>query len=423
MPGAAVSVISDDTGLRRRHNQLRRSLQFPHNECGRYTLRVRHDHFKTTEIRNVIVQVGQTATVDVQLAIGSLAQKLVVEAAAPVFRPSESSMTTVVTREFIESLPLSGRRYTDFVLLAPNATADGEAGHVSIGGQQGSSDSGYHNGNGANFFTVDGANATSSFFGDARGGTNVPYIFGEQSIEEFQVTATPYSASYGGAGTGFINTVTKSGADVLHGDAFYYLRHSATAANDVVDKASGFAKPLDVLEQFGADLGGRLIRRKLWFYVDYEQQRRKEPISIVDPGVDESFFLNVPPGTPLPAPNGTFPVPNTFTRAPCPETLTIPYISSKSRMRSTPSIQASAKPNGVAMTWSIFPRSTGNLAPAITSLSFTTTTGSILRLACSRSIPSLVWPSQLCRTISCATIMRASTGLTSFAPTSSTICT
>jgi hypothetical protein len=323
--GAAVSVISNDTGLQVDGTSNSGGLYyFPLIKVGRYTLRVRHDHFKTTEIRNVIVQVGQTATVDVQLAIGSLAQKVIVEAVAPVFRPSEPSMTTVVTREFIESLPLSGRRYTDFVLLAPNATADGEAGHVSIGGQQGSSDSGYHNGNGANFFTVDGANATSSFFGDARGGTNVPYIFGEQSIEEFQVTATPYSASYGGAGTGFINTVTKSGADVLHGGAFYYLRHSATAANDVVDKANGFAKPLDVLEQFGADLGGRLIRQKLWFYVDYEQQRRKEPISIVDPSVDESFFRNVPPGTPLPAPNATFPVPSTFTGAPAPDDASYP---------------------------------------------------------------------------------------------------
>ena len=118
------------------------------------------------------------------------------------------------------------------------------------------------------------------------------------------MAVTPYSAAYGGAATGFINTVTKSGAEVLHGGAFYYLRHSATGANDVVDKANGIAKPLNVLEQFGADLGGRLIRRKLWFYVGYEQQKRKEPISIVDPDVDESILSQTClPGTLLPAPN------------------------------------------------------------------------------------------------------------------------
>jgi len=315
--GADLMVISKETGLQLVSATNAIGLySFPLMRVGHYTLRVRHDHFKTTEVRDVIVQVGQTVTIDVHLAVGSLAQQIIVEAVPPLFRPTEPSMTTVVSREFIEALPLSGRRYTDFVLLAPNVTTDGEAGHVSVGGQQGSSDSGYHNGNGANSFTVDGANATSTFFGAARGGMNVPYIFGEQSIQEFQVAVAPYSAVYGGAGTGFINTVTKSGADVFHGGAFYYLRHSATGANDVVSKATGFPKPLDVLQQFGGDLGGPLIKQMLWFYFDYEQQKRKEPVSIVDPNVDESLFLNVAPGTPLPIPNAAFPVPSTFSRPP-----------------------------------------------------------------------------------------------------------
>jgi hypothetical protein len=319
VPKAGVRAISNETGLSLEATSNADGLySFPVMRVGAYTLRIRRDGFKATEVRNVIVQVGETTNVDVQLAIGPLTQQLVVEATAPMFRPAESSVTTVVPREFIDGLPLSGRRYTDFVLLAPNVTADGDAGQLSIGGQQGSSASGYHNGNGANSFTVDGANATSSFFGDARGGTNVPYIFGEQSIQEFQVAVTPYSASYGGAGTGFINTVTKSGGDVFHGDAFYYLRHSATGANDAVDKANGIPKALNVLQQFGADLGGPLVRRKLWFYFDYEQQRQKDPVSIVNPNVNESLFLNVAPGTPLPAPNAPFPVPSTFSSAPVP---------------------------------------------------------------------------------------------------------
>ena len=317
--GAVVTAIDNETAIQfDRVTNSAGLYSFPLMKVGRYTVRVRHDSFKTAEVRNVIVQIGQAATVDVELAIGPLAQQLIVEAAAPGFRPNESSVATVVSREFIENLPLSGRRYTDFVLLAPNVAADGDRGQVSVGGQQGSSDSGYHNGNGANLFTVDGANATSSFFGDARGGANVPYIFGEQSIQEFQVAVTPYSAANGGGGTGFINTVTKSGGDLFHGGAFYYLRHSALGANDVVDKAAHFAKPLNVLQQFGADVSGPLMRRKLWFYFDYEQQRQKEPISIVDPHVDESLFLNVPPGMALPAPNGPFPVPSSFSAAPMP---------------------------------------------------------------------------------------------------------
>ena len=319
VPGAAVTVSSNETGLEFNSTTNSDGLyNFPVMMVGRYTLRTRHDRFQITEVRNVVVQVGQTTAINVELAIGPMAQRVLVEATSPIFRLTESSVSTVVSREFIEEFPLSGRRYTDFVLLAPNVLADGDTGQLSIAGQQGSSDSGYHNGNGANSFTVDGASATSSFFGAARGGTNVPYIFGEQSIQEFQVAITPYSAAYGGAGSGFINTVTKSGGDSFHGDAFYYLRHSATGANDAVDKANGVPKPLNVLQQFGADLGGPLVKRKLWFYFDYEQQRQKDPVSTVNPNVDESFFLNVAPNTPLPPPNAPFPVPKGFSSAPTP---------------------------------------------------------------------------------------------------------
>jgi len=322
VPGATVLAKSDETGLEQQRKTNAVGLySFPVMRVGIYTLRVSHDGFKTTEVRDVVVQIGQTAAVDVQLEVGALAQEVVVEASAPVFRPTESSASTVVPRVLVESLPLSGRRYTDFVLLAPNVTADGQFGSLSVAGQQGVGgfESGYGNANGANSFTVDGANATSNFFGGARGLTRVPYIFGEQSIEEFQVAVNPYSAVYGGAGTGFINTVTKSGTDSFHGNAFYYLRHSATGANDAIDKANGVPKPLNVLQQFGADLGGPLLRRKLWFYFDYEQQRHKNPISVINPDyarVDETFFLNVAPGTPLPAPNGPFPLPGSFNAAP-----------------------------------------------------------------------------------------------------------
>ena len=322
VPGAGALTISDETGLRQETKSNAAGLySFPAMRVGTYTLRVSHDGFKTTEVRDVVVQIGQTTTADVQLEIGALTQQVVVEATSPVFRPSESSVSTIVPRGLVEDLPLSGRRYTDFVLLVPNVTTDGEFGDVSIGGQQGGGvNSGYSNGNGSPSFTVDGASATSNFFGGARGFTRVPYIFGEESIQEFQVAVNPYSAVYGGSGTGFINTVTKSGTDAFHGDAFYYIRHSATGANDAIDKANSVPKPLNVLQQFGADLGGPLARRKLWFYFDYEQQRQKDPISVINSdfaSADETSF-DVAAGTTLPAPNGPFPVPSTFSSVPQP---------------------------------------------------------------------------------------------------------
>jgi hypothetical protein len=236
---------------------------------------------------------------------------------APLLRPEDSSASTVIENSLIEELPLNGRRYTDFTLLTPNTSPDGDTGLVSLAGQQGGEDSGYANGNGANAFTVDGSNATSNYFADIIGRYRIPYLFGEDSIQEFQVSVSPYSAVYGG-GAGFVNAVTRAGSNAFHGSVFDYNRNSATGANDALDKASGFAKPEDNLQQFGAGVGGPIVRNRLWFFVDYEQQLRNNPISVINtalattPANLGSFLsanFGLPAGTVLPAPNAPYPVP------------------------------------------------------------------------------------------------------------------
>jgi hypothetical protein len=297
---------------------------FPSLSVGAYNISISQAGFKTEIIENVLVEVGQNAAGNATLQVGNLTESVSITGEAPLIRTTESTASTVVNENLIENLPLSGRRYTDFVLLTPNATADGDFGLVSMAGQQGGADSGYANGNGSNSFTVDGANATSNYFGEARGRTRVPYVFGEQSIQEFQVTDNPYNAAYGGAGAGFVNTVTKSGTDLWHGDAFYYNRNSGVGnANDPIDKAAGIPRPLDVLQQFGADLGGPIIRHSAWFYFDYEQQRRKQPISVINSNFNvlndpNSLMTNfgIPDGTALPAPNAPYPVPGSFSSPP-----------------------------------------------------------------------------------------------------------
>src|SRR3984893_12062052 len=299
---------------------------FPPRGVGAYDISVSQTGFKTGIVNSGLVQVGQNAAANMALQVGQIAESVTVTAEVPLLRTTESTVSTVVDENLISNLPLSGRRYTDFVLLTPNTSADGDFGLVSMAGQQGGADSGYANGNGSNSFTVDGASATSNYFGEARGRTRVPYVFGEQSIQEFQVTDNPYNAAYGGAGAGFVNTVTKSGTDSWHGDAFYYNRNSGVGnANDAIDKANGVPRPLDVLQQFGADLGGPVIHHTAWFYFDYEQQRRKQPISVINSGFSALSDPNnlprhfaVPNGTTLPSSNAAYPVPGSFTTPPLP---------------------------------------------------------------------------------------------------------
>lgn len=265
----------------------------------------------------VRVIVGNTTILDIKLRVGAKGDISTVTATPPLLRLSESSVSTVLDHSLMDDLPLNGRKYTDFVALTPNTSYDGDTGLISVAGQQGGEDSGYANGNGSNAFTVDGSNATNNYFADILGRYRIPYLYGEEAIQEFQVSVSPYSAVYGG-GAGFVNAVTRSGSNAFHGSAFYYNRNSVLGANDQLDEEAGFPKPQDSLQQFGAGVGGPIMRDRLWFFVDYEQQLRSNPVSVLNPDLSTTpqnlaNFLTVnfgiPAGTMLPAPNGPLPLP------------------------------------------------------------------------------------------------------------------
>jgi len=313
VPQASVVLLafSTDQHLMRTTNDAG-IFVFPSEPVGTYALEITAPGFRKRVVPKVYVQIGQTTFVNVHLLPGTGTESITVTGESPLLRTEDSNQSSVVNRELLDGLPLSGRRFLDFALLVPNSTPDGQSGLVSFAGEQGGEDTGYANGNGANSYTVDGASATSNYFGNARGGEKVPYIFGENAIEEFQVAVAPYRAEYGGAATGLVNAVTRSGSDAVHGNAFYYNRNSGTGANDAVDKANGFPRPVNILQQFGGSFGGPVLPHRAWFFVDYEQQRQKNPITVTNPsfaGLDQTDF-GVPGGVLLPAPNATFPIPS-----------------------------------------------------------------------------------------------------------------
>ena len=317
VPGASVVVRNLATGVQESAETNHAGLyRFPVVMPGTYSITASLKGFRDIQVL-VRVLVGSTTSQDIKLLVGTGANTVKVSGTTALLRPEESSASTVLDRSLIEELPLNGRKYTDFAALTPNTSYDGDTGLVSIAGQQGGEDSGYANGNGSNAFTVDGSNATSNYFADIIGRYRIPYLYGEDAIQEFQVSVSPYSAIYGG-GAGFVNAVTQSGSNVFHGSAFYYNRNSATAANDALDKAAGFPRPEDDLQQFGAGMGGPILRNRLWFFADYEQQLRNNPISVINsalattPANLSSFLLanfGIPTGTTLPPPNGPYPMP------------------------------------------------------------------------------------------------------------------
>jgi carboxypeptidase family protein len=316
-PGVSVVVRNLNTGVQQtaetNHAGLYRFLALT---PGSYSVMASRNGFRDVQVL-VQVRVGNSTTQDIKLQVGASADTVKVTGATPLLRPEESSASTVMERSFIDELPQNGRKYTNFMVLTPNTSYDGDTGLVSVAGQQGGEDSGYANGNGSTAFTVDGINATNNYFADIVGRNRIPYLYGEDAIQEFQVSVSPYSAIYGG-GAGFVSAVTRSGSNAFHGGLFYYNRNSATGANDALDKAAGNPKPEDALQQFGAGLGGPARHDRLWFFVDYEQQLRNFPIPVINSALATnssnlgSFLaanFGLPLGTTLPAPNGPLPIP------------------------------------------------------------------------------------------------------------------
>ena len=220
VPGASVVMRNLATGVEQTVETNQTGFySFPAVMPGAYSITASLMGFRDVQVNLVRVLVGNMTVQDITLQVGTGTETVKVSGTAPLLRPAESSASTVMERSFIEELPLNGRRYTDFATLSPNTSYDGDTGLVSIAGQQGGEDSGYANGNGSNAFTVDGSNATNNYFGDIIGRYRIPYLFGEDAIEEFQVSVSPYSAIYGG-GAGFVNAVTRSGSNAFHGSAF-----------------------------------------------------------------------------------------------------------------------------------------------------------------------------------------------------------
>lgn len=217
--GAMVVARNLDTGVKQSTQTSHTGIyRFPVLTPGSYSVTANHEGFRDLECL-LQVLVGRNTLQDVKLQVGASGDTVKVSSTAPLLRPGESSASTVMQRSFIEELPLNGRKYTNFTLLTPNTSSDGDTGLVSVAGQQGGEDSGYANGNGFTAFAVDGTNATSNYFGDILGRYRIPYLYGENSIQEFQVAVSPYSALYGGAG-GFVNSVTRSGSNEFHGSGF-----------------------------------------------------------------------------------------------------------------------------------------------------------------------------------------------------------
>jgi len=286
VPGAATTVHSQNTGVSAtQQSGAEGDFTFLYLDPGTYEVSIQKAGFNKLVLKDITITVGTRAIIHPQLGVGKVETTVSVSATTPLLDAAASSLGTVVDRQSIDSLPLNGRNFTDFALLTPGATTDGDFGMISFNGVAGN----------FNNYTVDGGNNNNAFFAQQIGRT-IPFQFSEDVIREFQVTSTGFEAEFGQAGGGLVNTVTKSGTNQVHGDGYYYILDSSTSANDEINQRQGIAKPQNRRQQFGGTVGGPLIHDRLFYVGNYEGQVRNEPLTVNDgPAVNSlppDFFTN-----------------------------------------------------------------------------------------------------------------------------------
>jgi hypothetical protein len=273
IPGANVTIRNADTGIDR--NVLTNEAgvySAPFLQPGRYEINVGKPGFTSLARKDLTLQVGQTLTIDLEMPVQAREETVTVTGEAPVVDTEKTEVSQVVSQTQQENLPLAGRRWENFALLTPNTTVDGGTGLVSYRGI-----SALYNAS-----AVDGTNNNQAFFSESKGrtATGVPYVYSMDSIREFQVTSSNYSAELGQAAGGVVNAVTKSGGNELHGDLFYYLRYPTWNALDPINKSKGiYTQPTHQWQQFGGSVGGPIKKDRLFYFLTYDGSRKVTPTS------------------------------------------------------------------------------------------------------------------------------------------------
>ena len=222
----------------------------------------------------VTLRVGQSATVDVTMKVAAASEQVTVTTEAPVIEVTRSEVSQVIETQQIDSLPISGRQFTDFALLSPGVATgrislqstftDPSVTRISFGGQRDLSNS----------VTVDGADNINTATGSQRATPS------QEAVSEFRVVNNSFGAEYGRALGGIVNIVTKSGTNDVHGSVYDYLQNNAANARSILTQP-GFDTYRQ--NQFGFTLGGPVQKNKVFYFVNYEGQRKAQ--SPTYPGV------------------------------------------------------------------------------------------------------------------------------------------
>lgn len=280
---AEVVLTSDGSGL----------FRAPQLAPGTYTVTFTVPGFSERRETGVIVEVNSVTTLNPHLKSGDVSQTVEVTAEVPVLKFDSPEFGGHLSNNEIENIPINNRRWSALALTTPGVTNDASGfGLLSFRAISAV----------LNNVQIDGADDNQAFFSEERGRTRAGYSTSQVAVREFQVNTGVYSAEFGRAVGGVVNSVTKSGGNQLHGELYFYNRNSSRSAfgpgvtNTTYNAASNQYvtspyKPKDNRNQYGFGVGGPLIKDKLFWFYAFDAYRRNFP-GTAKANNPASFFVN-----------------------------------------------------------------------------------------------------------------------------------
>ncbi|HEY7307001.1 MAG TPA: TonB-dependent receptor [Bryobacteraceae bacterium] len=276
---ATVTLTNLETGAKREiSTDASGNYTFANILPGRYRIETEKTGFKKFAREPIVVQIESGLRVDIALEVGAINQTVEVTAEAPLLQPQTQSLGQVVEQRTVTELPLNGRNPLALVGLTAGVVPQGapSAGNSSMGNQVGA------NPFAAGDFQIGGGQAGQSQILIDGVPTNGAYlnvvtlIPTQDAVEEFKVQTNNLGPEYGRFAGGVINLSTKSGTNGFHGSAYEFLRNKLLNANDFFANAGGVPRPPFTQNQFGGNVGGPVIKDKLFFFSSYEGFRLRK---------------------------------------------------------------------------------------------------------------------------------------------------
>ncbi len=276
IPGAQITITNLETGQTRTLQTNETGHYYaPALSPGDYSVTATAPRFERIVRSGVLLTVGREVVIDFTLKPGPVTEEIDVKGEPTPVQTTASTIAELVDSQKIRALPLNGRSFDQLIYLQPGvnvATAAGNSPNqgrgvkFSVAGARLTS----------NVFMLDGTdiNDSQNFTPGGAGGQ----LFGIESIREFQVVTHNATAQYGRSMGGLINAVSKSGTNALHGDVYEFLRNSALDAKNFFDDPNS-PIPGFIRNQFGASVGGRIRRDRLFYFANYEGLRERLGVS------------------------------------------------------------------------------------------------------------------------------------------------